>query len=141
MTQSSLEAQRYKMEDLEKSEKEAQRLQEALGKGRASRIRPVRDMPEGLVADDADAQEEEDSPIPPVNLPPHPGPSPIRSRSPGMGLLNALSYTISGIMDADPEAARRNNITKTRESIAQVSFTLVYHMLNANCGLSSLKPR
>ena len=38
-----------------------------------------------------------------------------------MGLLSALSYTLHGMMDVDPETARRNTITKTRESISQVS--------------------
>jgi sorting nexin-4 len=38
-----------------------------------------------------------------------------------MGLLNALSYTLHGMMDVDPETARRNTITKTRENISQVN--------------------
>ena len=37
-----------------------------------------------------------------------------------MGLLSALSYTLHGMMDADPETARRNGISKTRETISQV---------------------
>jgi sorting nexin-4 len=39
-----------------------------------------------------------------------------------MGLLDALSYTLHGMMDVDPETARRNGITKTRETISQVSI-------------------
>lgn len=37
-----------------------------------------------------------------------------------MGLLSALSYTLHGMMDADPESARRSGISKTRENISQV---------------------
>jgi len=54
-----------------------------------------------------------------ADLPHYNTPIPKR-RTPGMGLLNALSYTIHGMMDVDPETARRNNITKTRETIAQL---------------------
>ncbi|TFY78065.1 hypothetical protein EWM64_g5944, partial [Hericium alpestre] len=57
-------------------------------------------------------------------LPPHPGPSPIKRRAPGMGLLSALSYTLHGMMDADPETARRNGISKTKESISQLEDAL-----------------
>ena len=59
-----------------------------------------------------------------VYLPPHPGPNPVRRRAPGMGLLSALSYTLHGMMDVDPETARRNNISKTRETISQVRTSL-----------------
>lgn len=37
-----------------------------------------------------------------------------------MGLLSALSYTLHGMMDVDPETARRNSITKNKETISQV---------------------
>lgn len=39
----------------------------------------------------------------------------------GYGFLSALSHSITGMIDVDPEATRRNNISKTRESISQVS--------------------
>ncbi|KAI9256575.1 hypothetical protein BDA99DRAFT_516806 [Phascolomyces articulosus] len=35
-------------------------------------------------------------------------------------LLNAMSYTIQGMMDVDPEATRRNQIAKLRENVAQL---------------------
>ncbi|KAF7356849.1 Sorting nexin-41 [Mycena venus] len=41
-----------------------------------------------------------------------------------MGLLNAISYTLHGMMDVDPETARRNGITKARESISQLEDAL-----------------
>ena len=42
-------------------------------------------------------------------------------RSTGMGLLSALSYTIHGMMDTDPESARQSGISETRETISQVA--------------------
>ena len=39
----------------------------------------------------------------------------------GYGFLSALSHSLTGMIDVDPEATRRNNISKTRESISQVS--------------------
>lgn len=39
--------------------------------------------------------------------------------------MSALSHTLHGIMDADPEATRRNSIGKTRDSINQVRARLV----------------
>ena len=118
MTQDALESKREQLEDLEKSEREAKRLEEALGRGKqngaASPASPTSDI-EG---------EETREPVTPSSpfLPPHPGPNPTRRRmrAPGMGLLNALSYTLHGMMDVDPETARRNGITKTRENISQV---------------------
>ncbi|KAI9492301.1 hypothetical protein BDB00DRAFT_829212 [Zychaea mexicana] len=35
-------------------------------------------------------------------------------------LLNAMSYTIQGMMDVDPEATRRNQIAKLRENVKQL---------------------
>src|SRR6202030_4486007 len=99
------------LEDLEKSEREARRLEAALGKatfnGSISAAPSTEEEREG----------EESAPHMSASLPPHPGPKPGRRRikPPGMGLLNALSYTLHGMMDVDPETARRNSITKTKE--------------------------
>jgi len=132
MTQESLESKRESLEELEKSEREARRLEDALGRGRsvnASTSASVLEGSKGKDPEDPNSTEEREEPSPTdefqrpgPSLPPHPGPNPRRrSRTvPGMGLINALSYTLHGMMDVDPETARRNNITKTRESIAQV---------------------
>ena len=128
MTQEGLETKREQLEDLEKSEREARRLEEALGQGRAC---ATHDSPPHIgeegegevqqpVTNENEARRDEGS----VYLPPHPGPSPVRRRAPGMGFLSALSYTLHGMMDVDPETARRNSITKTREGISQVSRPL-----------------
>ena len=159
MTQDGLDNKREQLEELERSEKEAQRLEEALGRGKAvtglspspptvagvgagevERTTSLGDeeTEPGLIVTSANesdtgegtepqtAQQEAfvESPSPPSEsyLPPHPGPNPVkrRTRAPGMGFLNALSYTLHGMMDVDPETARRNTITKTRETISQL---------------------
>jgi hypothetical protein len=133
MTQDGLVSKREQLEDLEKSEREARRLEEALGRGKVNNIRPQYSAVEGETNTHGDGeagagvetegQEASQAPSPSAHLPPHPGPNPARRRTrpPGMGLLNALSYTLHGMMDVDPETARRNGITKTRETISQAS--------------------
>ncbi|KAI0716042.1 hypothetical protein C8T65DRAFT_642639 [Cerioporus squamosus] len=127
MTQEALEAKREQLEDLEKAEREARRLEEALSQGRPSTLRtsPSQQGEEGegehqQAGDENKARRQEES----AYLPPHPGPNPVRRRAPGMGLLSALSYTLHGMMDVDPETARRNTITKTRETISQLEDAL-----------------
>lgn len=136
MTQESLESKREQLEELEKSEREARRLEEALGRGRgeglgASQIQ----SPEGgeqqereptEAGDDATSELQSLADAQSTYLPPHPGPNPVRRRAPGMGFLSALSYTLQGMMDVDPETARRNSISKTRETISQASSRYVW---------------
>ncbi|KAF8972655.1 hypothetical protein BDZ97DRAFT_1782088 [Flammula alnicola] len=128
MTQDALENKREQLEDLEKSEREARRLEEALGRGRingvTSSVAPTSEG-EGEVEGEGEEHAEQVTPTSSY-LPPHPGPNPARRRTktPGMGLLNALSYTLHGMMDVDPETARRNGITKTRENISQLEDAL-----------------
>ncbi|KAI0924016.1 hypothetical protein AcW1_006799 [Taiwanofungus camphoratus] len=131
LTQDTLEAKREQLDELEKSEREARRLEEALSQGRVSSLSASRMQSEsgpGSVEGTVDARDEDEpdtpQPDPSVYLPPHPGPHPVRRRVPGMGLLSALSYTLHGMMDVDPETARRNNITKTRETISQLEDAL-----------------
>ncbi|KAF7309623.1 Sorting nexin-41 [Mycena indigotica] len=115
MTQDSLETKKEQLEELEKSEREARRLEQALGRGRLSS--------DPLQQDNQDAEQEQ-AQTQSAYLPPHPGPNPSRRRAPGMGLLNAISYTLHGMMDVDPETARRNGITKSRENISQLEDAL-----------------
>lgn len=149
VTTDALDHKRSSLEELERTEREASRLEEALGRGRATNplersisangatpISPT--SPKVMSASTSvasEAGEEVHSPGSPgeytvpeaVYTPPHPvsGPPPRRN-GPGMGFLNALSYTIHGMMDVDPETARRNGISKTRETISQVSL---FHVL------------
>jgi sorting nexin-41/42 len=150
MTQASIETKKVQLAELERVEAEAARLASALSNGGRERLPPGFSKPnyssppaasssrEADGRTDAESEEREseldDSQVgtissreegrhspesEPPELPSYNAPVPKR-RAPGMGLLNALSYTIHGMMDVDPETARRNNITKTREGIAQV---------------------
>ncbi|KAJ7224471.1 hypothetical protein GGX14DRAFT_425842 [Mycena pura] len=119
MTQDALESKREQLEELEKSEREARRLETALGRGRVNS--------ESSATSPSEDQGEEDTQrrtTQSAYLPPHPGPNPSRRRAPGLGLLNAISYSLQGMMDADPETARRNAITKARETISQLEDAL-----------------
>jgi hypothetical protein len=140
MTQDGLEARREALSELEKSEREAKRLEDALQRGRTRSVSapvsgsPTSPNPEDDVTEDStgdagvgeESNEQQDDPAS-AFLPPHPGPSPVKRRAPGMGLLSALSYTLHGMMDADPESARRSGISKTRETISQVA-SIVLHV-------------
>lgn len=112
MTQENLEAKREQLEELEKSEHAARRLEEALGRGRTSADSPR--------TEDGTPSSGDNSRADTGYLPPHPGPNPVRRRAPGMGFLSALSYTLHGMMDVDPATARRNAISKAREQISLV---------------------
>ncbi|KAG6868415.1 hypothetical protein C0993_003359 [Termitomyces sp. T159_Od127] len=125
MTQDGLENKREQLEDLEKSEREARRLDEALGRRRAS-INEGQSSKNSVEGEEENHEGDDAQSSPVSSLPPHPGPNPARrrSRAPGMAFLNALSYTLHGMMDVDPETARRNSITKTRENISQLEDAL-----------------
>jgi hypothetical protein len=164
----TLEAKKEALEELERQEAEAKRLESALaaagvpvgpGKARgnaggrgASRPSLARGMssseptppftdpisptngengsrgggedPDSVYEDDEDLSA---SPRPHSRSIPQPlPPTPIsttslkRSKPVGSGLLSALSHSIHGMIDVDPEAARRSNISKTKDSISQV---------------------
>ncbi|GAA5964960.1 hypothetical protein JCM21900_001912 [Sporobolomyces salmonicolor] len=121
-----LESKRASLEELERSEREAQRLEKAL-----ERVRIVNDdggseraVPSGSNSPTPGSTEghgdraTEGAGSPP--LPPLPSSSGSLSRRSGGGLLSALSHSVKGLVDSDPEASRRNSIGKTREQINQL---------------------
>lgn len=135
MTRELLEQKRGVLEELERSELEAQRLQRAL-----ERVRIVNDdgsaseravpRPDGTGPASASTSSSTGTTTTapaPVSIAAAPPPAPRKSSSAG-GLLGALSHTFHGIVDANPEAARRNNITKTREAINQVGSLIVHEV-------------
>lgn len=110
------------MEELERSELEAQRLAKAL-----ERVRVVGDdgSSEGAMNSEGNSpthapgsNQSEHQPLPPLP----PSTSGSVGRKSGGGLLSALSHSVKGFVDSDPEASRRNTISKTREQINQVSL-------------------
>ncbi|KAF9170044.1 Sorting nexin, cytoplasm-to-vacuole targeting pathway/endosomal sorting [Mortierella sp. AD011] len=50
--------------------------------------------------------------------------SAVKRRSTRLNVFSALSHTLHGIIDVDPEATRRNNIGKTKDAIAQLEEQL-----------------
>jgi sorting nexin-4 len=126
MTQDALEHKREMLEEYEKSEREAKRLDEALSKGRVNGLRSPGSPADGEEGQSQPQNQHQDEAEEPGSayLPPHPGPNPYKRRAPGMGFLNALSYTLHGMMDVDPETARRSGISKTRETISQLEDAL-----------------
>ncbi len=131
LTQDSLEVRRETLDDLEKSEAEARRLEAALaaagvrpkagsippsGRGPGRGDEAVDDDDETDLAESSSSLRRNGAP----HLPPTPVVSPRRSKSMGSGLLSALSHSIHGMMDVDPEAARRSTISKTRDAISHV---------------------
>lgn len=122
-----LESKRATLEELERSELEAQRLEKAL-----ERVR--------IVTDDGDSERAVSPPnsnpgavgaaaenpgaaagagtLPP--LPSSSGSLPSPPPRKGGGLLSALSHSVKGFVDSDPESTRRSSIGKTREQINQV---------------------
>jgi sorting nexin-41/42 len=83
MTQDGLESKRERLDDLEKSEREARRLEDALGRGRAGNLRPPPRSPtqgdgedEGQIVNAEEASEPQAA-----YLPPHPGPNSARRKA------------------------------------------------------------
>ncbi|KAF8328408.1 uncharacterized protein EI90DRAFT_2926124 [Cantharellus anzutake] len=128
LTLDSLETRRENLEELEKSEIEARRLEAALV---AVGVRPKSasvpatghrgEQPNGVEGDIDDIVAESRSSLgQSLSLPPSPAVLPRRNKSPSGGLLSALSHSIHGMMDVDPEAARRSSISKTKDAISHL---------------------
>ena len=136
MTKYALESKREQLEDIERSEAEAQRLQSALSGATqpSGTIRRTggRSVLSGEIDEDDGSGSAPTVPAPSVysSQPLQP-----RRKQSGVGLLGALSYSLHGLMDVDPETARRNQLSKTKESISQVrSFWRSYLVLGAADG-------
>ncbi|KAG0226006.1 Sorting nexin, cytoplasm-to-vacuole targeting pathway/endosomal sorting [Actinomortierella wolfii] len=170
-TADQLESKRSSLENLERMENEAKRIEDALkrertvsgassGSGVSATAAPntsTHSQEHDTTADDATeatfvndealtqepdsfaaGEEHESSTVnqsnnnnPYAQLPPpssnpyaHLHSSTPKRRSTRLNVFSALSHTIHGIMDVDPEATRRNNIGKTRDAIAQLEEQL-----------------
>jgi hypothetical protein len=137
MTQEALESKRESLEHLERNEAEARRLEQALTKASSSHLgRAKQPATSPTVSSEPDtggsgsaSEAALDSPVEetqtPITPPPPPHSAPPYGRRRGgssYGFLSALSHSISGMMDVDPEVARRNNISKTRDTISQLEI-------------------
>lgn len=146
LTRESLEAKKATLEELEQSEIEARKLDQALDRA-LSRVRPA---DENSIAagslDDASSNEQPSSNTAIRDSLVHtsasatssPNPSTLssstmrKSASVGskFGFLGALSNTLNGMVDADPDMTRRNSIGKTRDSITQLENSIQFITLD-----------
>lgn len=119
MTRDSLESKKATLEELERSEMEAKRLDQALDRA----------LTRGRAGERQDGAE---NTLQPSEASSDVGSSQLRrSQSAGtsggggkFGFLGALSHTLTGIVDSDPDMTRRNNIGKTREQINQFESSI-----------------
>lgn len=149
MTREELDKKRNSLDSLERSEMEAKRIEQYLSSTGGNNITgPRRSMSTGSNAGKKNPARENlprraeddtasiDSDFPPTvgsavpsveqgapgSPPSPPGPNHRRSQS---GVTNKifgrLTHAIHGVVDSDPERARRDQIGKTRESLVQVS--------------------
>lgn len=113
MARDTLDTKRLVLEDLERSEGEAQRLESAL-----SRVRQLDQR-----RDDDDGS----STVAPTNhVIGSSGPAlitPLRKPA-STGFLGALRHSLNGLADVDPESSRRNSIGKHKDYITNVSSPL-----------------
>jgi hypothetical protein len=129
MTRDTLEAKKATLEDLERSEMEARRLDQALSRALSPPSRPSEptNTNPGHSADPSEANDGQTQPSNSSNslsssqLRKSPSASGGNSR---FGFLSALGTTFNGIVDNDPETTRRNNIGKTRDSINQLEGSI-----------------
>ncbi|TIA90065.1 hypothetical protein E3P99_01795 [Wallemia hederae] len=121
----ALSAKRDSLTDLERSEQEAQRLDEALSRGLSST--KMLDEPHQEDANNdtnnEDSNNHEDT-APPQSIITDAPSREIKRHKSHLSFLGAISHTLQGIMDTDPEATRRNSIGKTRESIQGLESAL-----------------
>jgi predicted CopG family antitoxin len=128
MTKYALETKREQVEDLERSEAEAQRLQSALSGATRPTSGTIR-RPGGKSVLSGEVDEDNGSAPAPAPSVYSSQPLPPRRKQSGVGLLGALSYSLHGLMDVDPETARRNQLSKTKESISQVRSFQRFHFV------------
>ena len=129
LTRDALETKKATLEELERSEIEARRLDQALDRA-LNRVRPTED---GAVSREdllnASSSGEGRQSVSVQNSPNLSSSSNMRKSvsTPGkFGFLGALSNTINGMVDADPDMTRRNNIGKTRDTINSLESSIQF---------------
>ncbi len=147
MTKDELNAKRQLLESLERSELEANRIEQYLSSGghqsgpppkRATSDASTRNIRSeaGTGRSEGEDRTSIDSDLPPTHgdVPSAPhgesnpsSPSRSRSKSGSSGfvankIFGRLSHTFQGIVDADPERTRRDQIGKTKDSLVHVSL-------------------
>ncbi|CDZ97305.1 Membrane coat complex Retromer, subunit VPS5/SNX1, Sorting nexins, and related PX domain-containing proteins [Phaffia rhodozyma] len=129
LTMEQIESRKAYLEGLERAENEARRLEGALaaaGLGGSS-SGPDRDRGEsggGLLDGNRDGDGEGERRKVPASSTSMSSLSTTGSSGYGSSFLSALSHSITGMIDVDPEATRRNNISKTKDTISQLEDAL-----------------
>lgn len=121
MTEEALNSKQRQLAQLEKAESEAQRIStylhaderiaHALGNSEDDEI-DAEDEVASVVDESAHEAQPETTHLPSASA---------RFRLPGLSQIN---HAIHGMMDVDPESSRRNNITRTKESIDHLKGAL-----------------
>jgi len=131
LTRETLASKSAQLTTLEKSEQEARRIEASISRIEGSQIftPPVPRTAPSPSASQSPPMSPADPPSSPEQERDEDDISPSKTkpkkRLSGVGKvfgLGKLNYAMRGIVDVDPETTRRNNIGKTRESIAQVIF-------------------
>ena len=124
----ALGAKRVTLDELERSEQEARRLDEALSRGLSSTKLLDDDSQSNRYIDEHqenndndDHINENETNITNTTI----EPNYVKGHKNNLSFLGALSQSIQGMMDVDPEATRRNSIGKTREAIQGVRCTVL----------------
>lgn len=124
----ALGAKRVTLDELERSEQEARRLDEALSRGLSSTKLLDDDSQSNRYSDEHqenndndDHINENETNITNTTI----EPNYVKGHKNNLSFLGALSQSIQGMMDVDPEATRRNSIGKTREAIQGVRCTVL----------------
>jgi sorting nexin-4 len=115
MARDILDTKRLVLEDLERSETEAQRLESALNRVRQLDLERSKESSESPESNSATSHVIGSS-----------GPAlitPIRKPA-STGFLGALRHSLNGITDVDPESTRRNSIGKNKDYITNVGYPL-----------------
>ena len=135
----ALGAKRVTLDELERSEQEARRLDEALSRGLSSTKLLDDDSQSNRYSDEHQENNDNDDHINENEQQPssevHENetnitnttiePTHVKGHKNNLSFLGALSQSIQGMMDVDPEATRRNSIGKTREAIQGVRCTVL----------------
>ncbi|CAG8715469.1 8438_t:CDS:2, partial [Cetraspora pellucida] len=112
----TLEKQKVALDGLEKSEVEAKRIEEVLSNEHVNPASIFQTNEDNSENDHYEELFQNGDVLPPTGR--------GHKKLSGSKIFSVLSHTIHGIMDVDPEAARRNSIGKTRESIIQLEEAL-----------------
>lgn len=128
MTRDTLEAKKATLEELERSELEARRLDQALSRALSPPSRPS-DTSGDTTGQIAESSEANNGLSPPSSANMLSSSQLRKSTSTGggnsrFGFLSALGTTFNGMVDNDPETTRRNNIGKTRDAINQLEGSI-----------------